>query len=383
MPKKQLKAPATTRSRTNKVAVAQDDGLPIESVAAYPCSCCGYKYRRQEGNFNASKSPLYAGNNGYMTLCKKCVSELYEKYLDFYKQDEDLAMERICQVTDMYFDDTAWQASRKNNPGKSRFSIYVSKLNLAQSSAGRTYSDSIIHRSEVAEQERRAEEARLADEAAVRAAEAERKALEDAERFSAEVKRRAEIEAAKIIEATKQEEEARRAEEEANTPTKSGVSRQVIRRFGEGFSEREYDMLQTEYDSWKKEYGIPIDKRQDELYVTICYMKLNFQKSIQGDGNGIGALANSYRSVLEAATTEIEDRKKKAEADQELPPIGMLYRDIEQHTPAEFYKDKHLYEDFDQLKEYFMRYMVRPLRNLLTGSKEKDGEFILSDTEQS
>ena len=85
--------------------------------------------------------------------------------------------------------------------------------------------------------------------------------------------------------------------------------------------------------------------------------------------------------MIEAATTEIEDRKRKVEAEMELKPLGVLYRDIEQFTPAEFYKDKKLYKDFDYLKEYIERFMKRPLKNLLTGSKELDKEFNLSETE--
>ena len=139
--------------------------------------------------------------------------------------------------------------------------------------------------------------------------------------------------------------------------------------------------MQDEYDSWVTKYGEPEDKRQEELYVTICYMKLNLQKATRSDAGGVGALANSYKQLIEAATTEIEDRKRKVEAEMELKPLGVLYRDIEQFTPAEFYKDKKLYKDFDYLKEYVERFMKRPLKNLLTGSKELDKEFNLSETE--
>ena len=60
----------------------------------------------------------------------------------------------------------------------------------------------------------------------------------------------------------------------------------------------------------------------------------------------------------------------------------MLYRDIEEYCPAEYYKDKTLYADFDHLKEYILRFMSRPLKNLLTGSKEMDKEFNLSGSEE-
>ena len=65
-----------------------------------------------------------------------------------------------------------------------------------------------------------------------------------------------------------------------------------------------------------------------------------------------------------------------------LSHLGELIREIEEVCPAEYYKDKKLYADFDHLKEYIERFMTRPLRNLLTGSKELDKEFSLSDSEE-
>ena len=235
-------------------------------------------------------------------------------------------MDRICQITDMYVDEVAWAASRKISADRNRMSAYVARLNLNQSK-GTTYSDTLVKRWE------------------------------------------AEVENA---------ETAAQADQNDDIT----VPIEVIRRFGTGFTDGDYDSLEYEYQNWVEKYGTPIDKRQEELYVSICYMKLNLQKSIQGRDAGTGTLANSYKALIEAATTEIEDRKKKAEADMELKPIGLLYRDIEEYCPAEYYKDKKLYQDFDHLKEYISRFMIRPLHNLLLGTKEMDKEFNLSGSEE-
>lgn len=298
----------------------------------YRCTCCGHKYKKQETYFNRSKSPIYKGNNGFMSICQNCIAELYEQYVKFYGGDEDASAERICQITDTYFDKDIWAISRKisnSRGGKSRnrISTYISKLNLRNHDIGTTYSDTLVRRWE----------ADVANAATV-----------------------AEVEENKDIE----------------TPT------DVVRRFGTGFDAGDYDSLQYEYQNWVDRYGDPIDKRQEELYISICYMKLNLQKLLQkGDAN-IGAAANNYKSQIEAATTEIEDRKKKAEAEKHLSPLGEMIRDIEEYCPAEYYKDKKLYADFDHLREYIERFMTRPLRNLLTGSRELDKEFSLSDAEE-
>lgn len=328
--KRQLKKPITPK--VNKNAKPREIEPRVVSDEEYRCTCCGHKFKRQERNFNRSKSPIYKGNNGYLSICQNCVAELYEQYVKFYDNDEDAAAERICQITDMYFDPEVWAMSRKisesrNGRSRNRISTYVSKLNLNQLDGCTTYSDTLVKRWE------------------------------------------ADVENASTV-----------AEVEQNNDI--AVPMDVVRRFGTGFSEGDYDSMQYEYQDWVRRYGEPIDKRQEELYVSICYMKLNQQKLLQkGDAN-IGAAANSYRSQIEAATTEIEDRIKKAEADKQLSPLGEMIRDIEEFCPAEYYKEKKLYADFDHLREYIDRFMTRPLRNLLTGSKELDKEFSLSSSEE-
>lgn len=305
---------------------------PEISDEEYRCTCCGHKYKKQERNFNRSKSPIHKGNNGYLSICQRCVAELYERYVKFYDHDEDAAAERICQITDMYFDPDIWAASRKisesrNGKSRNRISTYVSRLNLSQVDGRTTYSDTLVRRWE------------------------------------------ADVENAETV-----------ADIEKNDDI--SVSVDVVRRFGTGFDEGDYDSMQYEYQNWLERYGEPIDKRQEELYVAICYMKLNLQKLLQKGDTSIGAAANSYKSQIEAATTEIEDRLKKAEAEKQLSPLGEMIRDIEEYCPAEYYKDKKLFSNFDNLREYIERFMTRPLRNLLTDSKELDKEFSLSDTEE-
>ena len=54
---------------------------------------------------------------------------------------------------------------------------------------------------------------------------------------------------------------------------------------------------------------------------------------------------------------------------------------IERYTPAEFYKNQDLYKDFDGIGDYIKRFLLRPLKNLQFGSKEKDFEFYVKDEE--
>ena len=53
--------------------------------------------------------------------------------------------------------------------------------------------------------------------------------------------------------------------------------------------------------------------------------------------------------------------------------------DIEKSSPAEYFKQKHLYRDADGFIDYLNRFVFRPIKNLLTGSKEYDKDFTIEE----
>jgi hypothetical protein len=43
---------------------------------------------------------------------------------------------------------------------------------------------------------------------------------------------------------------------------------------------------------------------------------------------------------------------------------------VEETTPSEYYKDKELFKDFDNIGSYFKKYITRPIKNFVTGSRD-------------
>lgn len=297
-----------------------------EDKHPYHCTACGKGFMRQRDNFNVSPSPYYSGNHGYLPICRRCLEKAFDHYKDeVFDGDQDKAMELLCATINTCFDETAWANAKKVPPNRSRISAYFSKLNLGQTK-GASYADTIV------------------------------------------IRRSNQVENVASI---------KQAVENPNI----NVQVETMQRFGIGFKEEEYETLQYEYDDWVDKYGVPEDKRQDELYRSICYLKLQLQKSVQNSDAGIGALAKTYKDYINAATTELEDRKQKKEDSVKMDPLGVWISEIEKFAPAEYYKDKSLYHDADGLGSYASRFIFRPLKNLLTGSKELDKEFNLSDKE--
>ena len=63
--------------------------------------------------------------------------------------------------------------------------------------------------------------------------------------------------------------------------------------------------------------------------------------------------------------------------------IGVNAETIEKYTPAEYYKNRSLYKDHDNIGDYIERFLLRPLRNLMRGTKDRDAEFFVKDEEEN
>lgn len=112
-----------------------------EDPESYYCTRCTRHFKLQKGNFPASQSPLWRENNGYIPVCRHCIQEMYEHYLDVLG-DERRALRRMCMKFDMYWSEKAYEYTRKTNTTNSRVMSYISKVNLVMF-AGKTFDDTL------------------------------------------------------------------------------------------------------------------------------------------------------------------------------------------------------------------------------------------------
>lgn len=99
------------------------------------CAMCGKKYTKLTGNFYRSSSPLHAGNDGFLPVCRSCVEELFELYVDELGSEME-ATKRLCQKFDWYFSKRIYDATEKSSASFSRMSSYVSKMSLLNKKGG-------------------------------------------------------------------------------------------------------------------------------------------------------------------------------------------------------------------------------------------------------
>lgn len=86
-------------------------------------------------------------------------------------------------------------------------------------------------------------------------------------------------------------------------------------------------------------------------------------------------LTDSYRKSFQQAGLKTV---KEGVSNEEFV-LGMSIETIEKYTPAEYYKNKKLFKDFDGIGDYAERHILRPLKNLMFGTEERDAEYYVKD----
>lgn len=287
----------------------------------YKCTCCGASWDNQKTHFSKSASPLYQANNGYLNICNTCRDIYYYQLVELYSGNEIHAIRHMCQQFDIIFHDDALSASKQISADRSRFSHYLAKKNLGQTAkVGATYIDGIKH-DYLNRQESIVES----------------------------------VEQAKIDEIS--------------------VKASALDRWGVGFTEADYKNLEEHYKMLKKN-NPNCDNNQEIFIKSLCNLNMLMVKALKdGDSDKYVKLTDQYsKTFTKAGLKTIQEIDNSADES-----FGVTLATISMYTPEEYYKNKELYKDFDGIGSYFERFVKRPLKNLMTGSTERDKEFYVKD----
>jgi hypothetical protein len=167
--------------------------------------------------------------------------------------------------------------------------------------------------------------------------------------------------------------------------------KQFEKDWGKGLTVDDYTYLEEELASWEATHRSDT-KAEKTLLRLIAYKELQIRKARESD---------PIDPELERAfTKEIQDLMKTAAIDPSKAnaasqgkgkeSFSAFIKMIEETEPAEFYKEKGLFKDFDNIEFYFEKFITRPLKNFVMGSRdfnvetEKDGDdeddsFDISD----
>jgi hypothetical protein len=296
----------------------------------YKCICCGDSWDAQKNHFSMSKSVLYQSNNNYIDVCNDCRDKYYYQLIDLYSGSEEKAIEHMCKQFGWIFNIDALESSRQVSADRSRISHYLAKKNLPQTTQyGYTDIDTIkndfINRKENI------------------------------------------IESKEHLEILK-----------ANGVTNSSSS--TLDRWGGGLTKWDYETLDDHYQMIKNN-NPNCDNNQEIFIKALCNLNWLMMKTLRsgdGDSDKYVKLTEQYSKTFKQ--TGLKTIEEKDSSNDEV--FGVTLATISQYTPEEYYQNKQLYEDYDEIGDYIDRHMTRPLKNLQLDSTDRDFEFFVPDNEE-
>lgn len=296
----------------------------------YKCTCCGNSWDVQKSNFSISESILFQSNNGYITICNDCRDVYYYQLVDLYSGNEEKAIEHMCRQFGWIYDLNALVAARQISKDRSRIGSYLAKKNLPQTT---------------------------------------KYGFTDIDTVKNEYLNRK----ANVIEST---EHLEQLQEKGDTTISSS---ETIERWGGGLSEWDYSILDEHYEMLKKN-NPNCDNNQEIFIKSLCNLHWLMTKMLRSencDASKYTSLVEQYsKTFKQAGLKTIEEKDASNDA-----TFGVTLAAISQYTPEEYYLDKNLYEDFEDIGDYIERHMLRPLRNLQHDTNIRDVEHFVPDAE--
>lgn len=142
---------------------------------------------------------------------------------------------------------------------------------------------------------------------------------------------------------------------------------ELVYKWGEGLSELDFDYLEQRFSALTAMANVEFES-DAMLLKEICLEQLDLRNIRKKGGETKNKLENIQKLMASAniRPTDI----KNANSDLLNDSYGKWLSVIENDEPATYFKDKPLYEDFDNIKTYFADWVLRPLKNLLANQRD-------------
>jgi hypothetical protein len=317
--------------------VRVDSGAKLKKIESpnmggvYKCSCCGTDYDSQKGNFPASNSILYKGNNGRLTFCRSCVEKYYKQLIDFYCDNEQHALEHCCRLFDWYYADNLFSMTESLGADKPRILVYPSKMNLIRDKENKnSYLDTV--------RELGGNTIMNANDFNLGAGAAICKNDENGEKEQIKF-----------------------------------VSESVVKFFGFGYSNEEYEFLNNEYNDWTSRYECK-DKAREEVFKNMCVAQLLIQR-VQRVGNvkEVADAMKTFQDLLGTANLKPNQNNKATSLIGEKT-YGMFIKELENERPVSAPSEE--WADVDAIKKYVRTWYLGHMASLLHVDNDYAKEYL-------
>lgn len=292
------------------------------------CTCCGQTYNHKKTNFYKSNSPLFKGVGGYVFICKRCTLAYYNKSVDFFQGVEEKALDRIAQLFDLYCTkeilNSTFNKTNNTKGSTSKVATFIGKIAFNQYVAsGHEYLDTLKDRQE---NERRIHNIEDVKD-------------EDPESW--------------IMGITKPDDEKERFQ----------ITKDIVRKWGTGMREDEYDYLEEEYKDWCNKVDVK-SKAQEELIKNICLSQLNIRRAqASNNAKSVQEAQKNFTDLLQNCNLTPRQVNEVANVSQAQLSLGNLIKKIENEEPIGEPEDE--FCDPDQIRRYVSAFMFGHLAKAL------------------
>ena len=299
------RVPQKNNQKNISKSVFDDVKRPTE----FFCCRCGKYFSRQQTNFPTSRSGLYAGNNGFLPICKNCVGEIFQYYLNEFN-DPYKACETVCSRFDIYYDKQTFEGFIATCTPAIMMTSYIGRIAISEHKA-KCYDD-YLREKEVLDAETSAETQKLIKE-------------QDAH----------------IIEKGRLE-------------------------WGLSLEAEDYEYLDSEFADWNARCAVD-GKTRESLVREICVLKLLQNKALlSGDietYNKLSATLQKTYTTAELTPKQESDAKRAAEK-----PMGVMIEMFENERPIP--EPSKEWEDVDGIQRLIRVFFIGHLCKML-GIKNK------------
>ena len=145
------------------------------------------------------------------------------------------------------------------------------------------------------------------------------------------------------------------------------VPQEVLIYWGEGYNFIDYEFLETELSEWKRTHKSDT-KAEETLLKEICHKQLEIRRA-RSEARPTSSLIKELQELMKTASVD-PAKTAIAGAGKSQDTFSAFIKTIEENDPADFYKDKGVFKDYDDIGKYFEKYITRSLKNFTTGSKD-------------
>ena len=295
-------------ARAKGAQTARGPGRPVK-YALVKCTRCGEEHSVRSQNFTRTQSPLYAENDRFLPICKKCVREIFDTYRESLG-DEKAAIRRVCMKFDIYYSDNIYKTIRNTPNTSSPIMMYIKQTGL-RPYAGKTFDDTLAE-----------EEAALQEEQPI-----------------------------SLVDMNESEPE---------------IDPKIVAFWGSGLTASFYNELEEQLKKWTEGRKIDdIDIGEITVIKKICLLEVIINQNVaEGDTKAVEKNVKALDALLGSANLKpVQNKGNAADEKDAMTPFGVWIKKIEDERPIA--EPEEQFRDVDGIAKYISVWFLGHLSKVL------------------